>query len=64
MSGRHQIPRPESEGLQRTPGQEYTPPKVIHEGKLEVRAGSPLGRIPGTELFDPASPMYKGDDSR
>jgi hypothetical protein len=42
-------------------GKGYTPPKVIYEGKLEVRAGSPIGRMPGMEFLDPASPLYEHD---
>ncbi len=41
------------------PKQDYAPPAIVHEGKLEVRAGSPLGRDPGAELFDPANPIFE-----
>jgi len=44
------------------PKEVYIPPEVIYEGKLEVRAGSPLGRIPGTEFLDPVSPLYGHDE--
>ena len=40
----------------------YTPPKVIYEGMLEIKAGSPLGYSPDLEFLDPASPLYIGSD--
>jgi hypothetical protein len=36
----------------------YAPPAIVYEGKLEVRAGSPLGRDPAADLFDPANPIF------
>ena len=44
------------------PKEKYTPPEVIYEEELEVRAGSPLGRMPGTEFLDPVSPLYKHNE--
>ena len=54
-------PKPDDEIRSAAVHRGYSPPEIIYEGKLEIRVGSPLGRLPGTEFFDPASPLYRGD---
>ncbi len=53
-------PKPDDDERFAAAHQDYSPPGIIYEGKLEIRVGSPLGRLPGTEFFDPASPLYNG----
>ena len=55
-----QAKSPHLEGPDSTllPEKRYQPPKVVFEGKLEVRAGTPMGKHPGEGLLDPASPIF------
>jgi hypothetical protein len=48
---------PSARVANQAPKKTYTHPQIIYQGKLEVRAGSPLGGTPGMEFFDLANPM-------
>ena len=44
--------------MEKTTKKPYTKPKIIHETKLEVRAGTVI--VPGEIPFDPSSPYLPG----
>ncbi len=63
MDVRAESPHPEDPDSARLPEKRYQLPKVVYEGRLEVGAGSPIGKQPEAGFLDPASPisLFRGE---